>query len=339
MRISIRQWIVAVAVVAASLCGGMVSHALAFEPNASESMTDDSVAQFASYGADSGGCDDSCCDDCCETKLLGFIKPSDQCFVDFISPITNQYYFEDPRNLSELRFIFAHHVLPNRAPLVGGDAQLFVVHARAALTDRLSLIATKDGFLVTGADPVIVDDGWMDVSLGLKYNLYADPEAQQLVSAGIRYELPIGSPQTLQGNGDGVFDFFLTGGTAFGCYGHWISSAGFWIPADSQAESQAFYWSNHWDWQINGSRVYALTEVNWYHWMRSGAGGVPGLEGLDVINLGSTGVAGNDIVTGAVGAKYKHSAYSELGFAWEVPLTDRRDIIDNRLTIDYILRY
>ena len=50
-------------------------------------------------------------------------------------------------------------------------------------------------------------------------------------------------------------------------------------------------------------------------------------------------VAGNDIVTGAVGAKYKHSAYSEIGLAWEVPLTDRRDIIDNRLTVDWIIRY
>lgn len=329
----------AVAVVAAALCGGMVSQASAFEPNASESFSDDPVAQFASYGAESGGCDDSCCDDCCETKLLGFIKPSDQCFVDFISPMTNPFYFEDPRNLSELRVIFANHVIPNRAPLVGGDVQLLAVQIRAALTDRLSIIATKDGFLFTGADPVIIDDGWMDVNVGLKYNLFADPESQQLVSVGARFELPVGSPQTLQGQGDGIFDFFLTGGTAFGAYGHWVSGAGFWIPADSQAQSQAFYWSNHWDWQINGSRVYALTEVNWYHWMRSGNGGVPGLEGLDAFNLGSTGVAGNDIVTGAVGAKYKHSAYSEIGLAWEVPLTDRRDIIDNRLTVDWIIRY
>ena len=73
--------------------------------------------------------------------------------------------------------------------------------------------------------------------------------------------------------------------------------------------------------------------------MRSGAGGVPGLEGGDLINLGSTGVAGNDIVTGAIGGKYKPTDYTEIGVAWEVPLTDRRDVLDNRLTVDWIIRY
>ncbi len=341
MRISMKKWFAAVAFVAATLFGGVVvSSAQAFEPNASESLSDESSTDFVSYASGGGGSCDHECDDCgCDTKLLGFIRPSDQCFVDFISPMTNPVYFEDPRTLSELRFIFVNHTLPTRAPLVGGNVQLFAMQIRAALTDRLSIIATKDGFFTTGADPVIMKDGWADVNLGLKYNLYADPDSQQLLSVGARYELPVGTPRALQGNGDGVFDFFLTGGAAFGTYGHWISGAGFWIPVDSAAESQAFYWSNHWDWQINGGKWYALTEVNWYHWMKSGKGGVAGLEGLDVINLGSTGVAGNDIVTGAIGAKYKHSAYSEIGVAWEAPLTDRRDILQNRLTIDWIVRY
>ena len=59
---------------------------------------------------------------------------------------------------------------------------------------------------------------------------------------------------------------------------------------------------------------------------------------MDIINLGSTGVAGNDIVTGAVGMKYKPSVYQEIGVAWEVPVTDRRDILENRLTVDWIVR-
>ena len=67
--------------------------------------------------------------------------------------------------------------------------------------------------------------------------------------------------------------------------------------------------------------------------------GVPGIEGLDIIRLGSTGVSGNDIVTGAFGFKVKPSTLTEVGVAWEVPLTNRRDIIDNRLTADLILRY
>jgi hypothetical protein len=58
-----------------------------------------------------------------------------------------------------------------------------------------------------------------------------------------------------------------------------------------------------------------------------------------LINLGSTAVAGNDIVTGAFGAKYKPNGCVELGVAWEFPLTERRDVLDNRVTADIILRY
>ena len=50
-------------------------------------------------------------------------------------------------------------------------------------------------------------------------------------------------------------------------------------------------------------------------------------------------MAGNDIVTGAVGVKLTPGAWNEIGVAWETPLTDRRDITANRFTFDYILRY
>ena len=83
----------------------------------------------------------------------------------------------------------------------------------------------------------------------------------------------------------------------------------------------------------------ALTEFNLYHWTRSGSGGLPGIEGGDLFNLGSTGVAVNDIVTGAFGVKYKHTRNTELGIAWENPLTSRRDVLENRITVDAILRY
>ncbi|MCA9122257.1 MAG: hypothetical protein H6822_21420 [Planctomycetaceae bacterium] len=102
-----------------------------------------------------------------------------------------------------------------------------------------------------------------------------------------------------------------------------------------------WYWSNHLDRQLN-DYLYVLAEVNWYHWMKSGQQTLaPGVEGLDLFNLGSTGVAGNDIVTGAIGVKARPRGDNsmEVGVAWEAPLTQRRDILDNRLTVDCILRY
>ncbi|MCA9205655.1 MAG: hypothetical protein KDA59_21525 [Planctomycetales bacterium] len=291
------------------------------------------------------GCDscvsDLCCDDCgdacgcCDDLLLGLFTHSDHCACDFISPMTNPVFFEDPRTLTEVRAIFVHHVVPGGAT-GGGNVRVIAAQVRAALTDRLSIIATKDGF-ISASNPLI-QDGWADISLGLKYNLYADYCTGTLLSAGATYEMPVGSTQALQGNGDGEFHVFLTGGQRLGCRGHWISGAGFRLPADPNDESTMFYWSNHWDYLIT-NKVYFLTEVNWFNWTRSGAGGIPGIEGGDFFNFGSTGVAGNDIVTGAFGFKYKPSCNMELGIAWEVPLTERRDVLDNRLTVDAIFRY
>ncbi|MGE0761457.1 MAG: hypothetical protein AB7O38_30870, partial [Pirellulaceae bacterium] len=279
-----------------------------------------------------GGDDCSCGHDEC---LFGIIAPTSLCFADFISPMTNPVFFEDPRTLTEARVIYLRHKVPLTA--LGGEINLFACQLRAALNDRLSIIATKDGY-ATSTNPLI-NDGWADVSAGLKYNLYSDYENQQLLSAGATFELPVGSTRTQQGNGDGLFNLFLTGGAQLGLW-HWVSGAGLLLPTDSAAESTLTYWSNHWDRRLGCSNIYFLTELNWYHWTRSGrAFNLAPIEGGDLFNLGSTNVAGNDIVTGAFGLKYAPTGLLELGIAWEAPLTDRRDVIDNRLTIDCILRY
>lgn len=282
-------------------------------------------------------CCDDCCEDCCDGGLLGgLLVPSDTCFTDFISPITNPVFFEDPRTLTEARIIYLHHKVPGAA--LGGSVDLVACQLRAAINDRWSVIATKDGF-ATSSNPLI-EDGWADISAGLKYNLYANYELQRLLSVGLTYELPIGSQRTLQGNGGGLFNLFLSGGAQLGDNGHWITGSGFLLPADRSAESSIWFWSNHFDYRLSSRGIYALAECNWYHYMGEGrAFTLAPIEGGDLFNLGSVGVAGNDIVTGAFGLKYKPGTRMELGVAWELPLTERRDVLENRLTADWILRY
>ncbi len=182
-------------------------------------------------------------------------------------------------------------------------------------------------------------DGWADLTAGVKYNLFANPQTQRLLSAGLTYEMPVGSSRALQGNGDGEFHLFLTGGAQIGSCWHWISGSGFRLPADTNEGSQMWYWSNHLDRRMS-KRLYLFTEVNWFHWMKSGTNaGLAGIEGGDLINLGSTGVAGNDIVTQAIGAKVKVSRNLIVGLAWEFPLTSRKDVLEDRLTMDVIMRY
>lgn len=268
--------------------------------------------------------------------LGGVIKPSDQSFDDFISPMTNPVFFEDPRTLTEARFIYIHHRIPTLLPGTNTDnVDLFALQLRAALTDRLSLIATKDGYLLS--DSPLIDDGWADIAAGLKYNLIRAPEIPFLLSVGTTFELPTGSTRSLQGNGDGEFHLFATGMTRLAGF-HFISASGFRLPSNSSAENQIWYWSNHVDRRLFGM-LYGFTELNWYHWMKSGTAFPVAVEGGDLFNLGSVGVAGNDIVTGAFGVKLKPSRHMEIGLAWEAPLTSRRGVIDNRLTFDCILRY
>ena len=275
----------------------------------------------------------------CESCDGGFrarqwLRPSERCFDNFISPISNPVFFEDPRNLTEARFIFLNHRVPDAAG--GEDVQLFALQLRASLSDNVSLIATKDGY-ITSSNP-LVDDGWADLSAGLKFNLLRNLESQSLLSAGFTFEAPTGSDQSLQGNGDGELNLFVSGGQQLGERNYWISASGFRLPMDGDAESDVAYWSNHFSRRVT-ERFYVLTEFNWYHWMGSGTNGVPGVEGLDLFNLGSTGVSGNDIVTQAVGVKFKRNCHREIGLAYEFPLTEREDIIEDRVNFNWIFRY
>ncbi len=304
------------------------------------------------------GCD-SCCDTCCDRdpccgwkqdcfgrcykpsyckgRLLGVIAPSDTRFLNFISPMTNPVYFEDPRTLTEAHAIFINHQLPGNV-LGGGPVQLVAVQLRAALTKRLSIIATKDGYIFAGGNSPDIN-GWANVNVGLKYNLFVNPEMQRIISVGTRYEMPVGSPHALQAQKGGQFDLFLTGGTQVGSYSHFLSAAGFRLPANLGTQNQQFYWSTHVDRRMKNRPIYGLLECNWYHWMTSGDGGIPGVGGLDLYNFGFAGTGGTNIVTAAIGLKYKPTALSEIGVAWEAPITARHDIIDNRITADLILRY
>ena len=285
------------------------------------------------------GCGDGCCDcgsGCCRGRLFGLFAPSQAGFDDFISPITNPVFFEDPRTLTEARFFYLRHEVPTAVG--GGLVQLWALQLRAALTERLSIVAAKDGF-ATSSHPII-DDGWADLSVGLKYNLLVDRAAQRILSTGFAYELPTGEASLAQGNGDGEFQIYLTGGTQLFDFMHWISASGFRLPTDPGDGSRMWYWSNHWDAQLT-KKWYVLSELNWYNWIGAGDDnlGLTGIEGLDLFNFGSAGVAGNDIVTNGYGVKCKPSRNCEIGLVYEFPLTDRRDIIENRMTFDVILRY
>jgi len=336
------------------------------------------VAPAGCFQWDSAGCDETLCDSglcssdavCCDNPygcdaadcgsgfgalgdclgqcdVLNLLRRSDHCFDDFISPMIDFVHFEDPRTLTELRPIFLTHQFPGTLGpgnvAAGGSVQLFALQFRIALTERLSLIAVKDGYIIDnseGALDGLLDSGWADVTAGLKYNFLRNVDTGTLASAGFTYEIPMGSEQALQAQGDGEFHLFasaaqrLLDGNA-----HYMTSFGWQVPVDQDAQSTSVHWLNHFDVRMT-KQVYAFTEFSWWHWTDAASAGTAiGVSGQDLINLGDTAVEGNDLVTQNVGLKYKPHGNFEAGAAFEFPLTEFKDIIENRWQFEMIFRY
>jgi hypothetical protein len=274
--------------------------------------------------------------DCSARKLF----ESDRAFCSFIGPISNPVLAKDPRALTEARALFVGDWIPSDHPFGGGDFQVYGLQVRLAVTDRLSIIADKDGYATIhpgrGADRT----GWLDIAIGLKYALIRDVENQFLLVGGFQYEPPTGESKVFQNQGDGLFTGFLTIGKGF-CNGiHVIGNTGYQFPVDKSQNSSFIYNQVHLDKQMFGW-IYPLVEANWFHYTEGGNHGFPPAlgEGDGLINLGTSGVAGNDLVTIAVGVKAIVNKHLDVGVAYETPVSNRRDLLDNRILAEMIFRY
>src|SRR5262249_38412867 len=161
--------------------------------------------------------------------------PSDHCFDSFISPISNPFFFEDPRSLTEARGIFIDNSLP--ATIGGGDAHVWAGQLRGRFADRWSVIAPRLGVLQVNQTGNPTGSLFLSAPVGLKYNFLRDVDRQLLLSAGATYFIP-GSQNSIAGLGDGDLHVFLTGGKQIFDYGHWLSATGFRLPLDTNYGTQ-----------------------------------------------------------------------------------------------------
>lgn len=176
--------------------------------------------------------------DCCPER--GFLQ-SDHCFDGFIGPISNPVLSKDPRTLTEARFIFLNNWFPSSHPLTqGGKAQVYAMQVRVALSERLSLIADKDGY-INFDTPGYTEDGWANIGAGLKYLLVRDVERQFLLSSGFMYEFSSGEEKVFQSHGGGLLDVFATMGKEFGESTHVLWTVGEQFALDNTQNSSFFY--------------------------------------------------------------------------------------------------
>lgn len=273
---------------------------------------------------------------------------SDHCFDNFVSPVTNPFLFEDPRSLTEVRPIFIYQAAPSGNPFFrGGDLEFFGLQARIALTERLSFVVNKLGFvaLQPNNDVGEFDDnsGFAEVWLGPKYTFLRNDLSGTLGAVGLTFQVPAGPSKVFQDTGDLSLVPYVSFGQNFGrtSFGSFNALATFaYAFGTDNKRTDYFSTSLHLDYDVaNLHKIYPLVELNWFSFTQSGKVRDLNFEGSDVINFGSRSVSGNDIVTVATGVRYKFSEATQFGLATEWPVTGRKDLSDFRLTLDLIFRY
>ncbi|MFM2196695.1 MAG: hypothetical protein RLZZ505_127 [Verrucomicrobiota bacterium] len=277
---------------------------------------------------------------------------------NLIRPMTNPTLFDLAVPTTNIRPIFLNHVLPDfmnttagNLP-VGGDVQLYALQFEYAFSDRLSLVATKDGYVVFDPDATLNDqNGFANLGAGLKYAFILDPEAGHALSGSMTFELPTGNSDVLQGEGKGIVNLILSGVKTLDDW-QFAGSTGVSIPFSGQQSTNGFL-SAHVSREVTPWFI-PLFELNVFSVLSPGEGGgnfngqaggaVPGIiefEGNDLFNIGAVNADENrQLVTAALGFRSKITDSIQTGIAYEIPLTsDENSVIDNRLTLDLVWRF
>ncbi len=255
-----------------------------------------------------------------------------------ISPVTNPLFFEDPQIHSEVRPIFLWHNIDKGFITGGGDAQVYAAQLRWAVTERLAIIATKDGYIDFNPTATLThESGWADLAAGVKYALIDDEKANFILTPGLKFELPTGNQRVFQGNGDGEWDLFLSGAKGWGNF-HAVASAGVRLPNDLDQETASAHYSLQLDYHV--CRYFSpFVAVNVFTVLNDAKQLGLTVEGFDLINFGSSNASGR--TQAAVGGGFRSRLLKnlDLGFAYEAGVTKPYGLFDDRFTVDFIWRF
>ncbi len=262
-------------------------------------------------------------------------------FENFFDPIGQPLYFETPFINTNVRILYIYHKFPEKGQIRGGDLNVLAAEARLALTDRLAFIATKDGHSWLNAGVVPEDNGWNDISVGLKYALIADRATNTVLTTGVRWEWSNGDNEVLQGNSQEISPF-LTLAKGYENF-HFIGNVNFRFPTNKNQGNQIFSWDAHFDYDLSsvGLKGFApVIELHGLHYL-SDADRLPvNFGGMDYDNFGSTDVSGSTVIWIGLGGRLKLTPQVSIGSTFELPLTNRNaDILDHRVTFDITLTW
>lgn len=280
-------------------------------------------------------------------------------YEGFVMPMQMPYLFEDPFITTGISVHGIWHQFPNDSAMEGGNLWLLAVQARLAITDRLAFIATKDGYTWQRPDNPALgkEEGFYDITVGLKYALIDRREDNFILSPSIRFDIPIGQRAVFQGNGDGVFIPTISSAWGTGNF-HLIGDVGARIPFDGDGETAQFYWNLHADYALLEWLV-PFIEFGGLHYLSDGDGSfqvklddgsVPlaalnseaaygPFDAIDVGNIGGVGQDGKAIVIFTAGLRFPIGDHWMLGASYDIPMTRVRDIWKQRATLNVNLEF
>jgi hypothetical protein len=260
-----------------------------------------------------------------------------------LAPVTNPIFFEDPYIRSEVHPFYMYHKLDKdflTGGIGGGDIQVVALQLRWAVTDRLALIATKDGYVDADFDdvPSLSNDGFADIAFGVKYALIKSETNEFILTPGIKLEVPTGNTDVFQGNGDGEWDLFVSSAK------NWdnlraMGSVGVRVPNNWDDETAQSHYSVQLDYYTCPYFV-PFVSLNAFTVLSEGDSKLPlEGEGFDLINFGARDSKGD--TTGAVGVGFRTRVNegSEFGFAFEHAAWRPRSVFEYRYTFDFLMRF
>lgn len=275
-------------------------------------------------------------------------------------PISNPTLFDLALPTTNIHPIFMYHNLPDTVDTtlgnlpMGGDVQIYALQFEYAFTERLSLVATKDGFVdINAGNTALWSDasGFANLGAGLKYAFIYDPANEFVLSGTAVVELPTGNDDVFQGQGDGMVNLIVSGLKLWDDF-QLAGAAGARIAINDDQSSSTFV-SAHASYEVHKWFI-PLIELNWHHVVSPGdgkpafnsqAGGavpvVATFEGSDLLNFGAANSGKNrDLVTAAFGFRSRITDSMDLGVAYEIPLTPEDEgIIEDRLTVDLVWKF
>jgi hypothetical protein len=282
----------------------------------------------------------------------------------FHMPIVQFALFEDPFITTGLYPFFAYHEFPNSSAFQGGNAYDVSVQARVAVTDRLAIIATKDGYVwKRPGNPLLKDtEGWLNLAGGVKYAMLQNEEERYIVSGILRFEFPSGSSDTFQGWGDGAVIPSISGAYGIGDL-QLIGDFGFQIPFHGGQQSTSLFYHLYVDYNV--APFFApFFQLSGITWIGSGNGKIPvklkrgivpgsqislnaaqaalgtgPFEGADLFNLGSRDMGGRDLVTWALGFNIPIVENVTFSAAYERPLSHYKGIFKQRVTSAVVIEF